>query len=737
MINHLLKICCAALLMGVVSPASALWVNCAMENDVCTLDGSKLVRYGAGDSWNEGTFTDSVACNNSVFGDPKVNHRKKCQYSEDTNVWTKCATEGQTCKVNGTKAVRYGKGSTWTESIVSKSVECSNSEFTDPLEGELKECQVSNISWTKCADENKMCRFDGKKLVRYGKGDTWFEKQMTNGVACNNSVFGDPLVGTYKSCEYAKLPSNNSNNSNNSNQDLMPPQNLKMTQLQCSSGTLTWSAAQKSGGTAFYDVYYDGQFLAKVDGDKTSADLDLTPGADWGFYVNALDASGNVSQPSQTLQVQIPQCENDSVKPSVPKGLTGKASGTSVTLNWQAADDNIGVTGYQILRDNKPVATTSDLNYVDSSLAQDRQYSYSVIAKDAQNNASDPSQNVQITTGSTCSSAICNVEEVASDKDIPWGLVTLPDGSVLYSRRDAHDIIHLKNGKKTTIGSVPNVNSTDGEGGLLGLAVTSKFPANDSWLYIFHTSPSDNRVVRIRYKDGRLDTSTRETLLSGIGRNKFHNGGRMRFGPDGKLYVATGDAQSESSAQNIDSLAGKVLRMNPDGSVPSDNPFNNYVWSYGHRNPQGLAFDSRGRLWQQEFGNSELDETNLIQKGGNYGWPNCEATNSRKGQGCSTSGYIAPKQTYQTVNGSCSGIAIVDDALFVACLRGKRMYRVEISGNRLTNKKQLFVGTYGRLRTVEPSIDGGLWLNTSNGGDKDSTPNNSDNKILKITLGND
>jgi glucose/arabinose dehydrogenase len=121
------------------------------------------------------------------------------------------------------------------------------------------------------------------------------------------------------------------------------------------------------------------------------------------------------------------------------------------------------------------------------------------------------------------------------------------------------------------------------------------------------------------------------------------------------------------------------LRLNPNGTPPADNPFGNYVWSYGHRNPQGLAFDARGRLWEQEFGDTQ-DETNLIVKGGNYGWPNCEGVTSRSGSGCATAGYVAPKYTYRNTEGSCSGIAIVRDALYVACLAGKRIYRSEIGG---------------------------------------------------------
>ena len=160
------------------------------------------------------------------------------------------------------------------------------------------------------------------------------------------------------------------------------------------------------------------------------------------------------------------------------------------------------------------------------------------------------------------------------------------------------------------------------------------------------------------------------------------------------------------------------------------------MWSFGHRNVQGLAFDSQGRLWEQEFGNSIMDETNLIVKGGNYGWPGCEGTSSHPSDGppCGSPGLIAPKHTYPVGQGSCSGITIIRDVLYVACERGMRLYREVISGSSLTNVQQFFRGTFGRLRTVEPAPDGGMWMATSNGGDKDSVAHNSNNRIFHVDL---
>ena len=517
------------------------------------------------------------------------------------------------------------------------------------------------------------------------------------------------------------------------------PGNPRVSNLVCDAVNFAWNASTDNVGVAFYDVYHDGQLMKSVGGGTLSTSLTVVGGVTWGLYVNARDAAGNVSQASTTVPITPPQCQADTTPPSAPSGLTGSASGTTVTLSWTAATDNIGVRAYDIYRNNAKVGTVTGTataapatTFIDSALAASTAYQYYVVARDAQANVSAHSNTVTVTTGAACGSSVCAVTQIATDTDIPWGLVTLPDGTILYNRRDAHTIVHLNpaTGAKTTVGTVPNVDNTDGEGGLLGLAISSSY-ASDHWLYIMHTSPTDNRIVRIKLDNDVLNTGSEQILLTGLLRNKFHNGGRLRFGPDGKLYASTGDAQNGDNAQNKNSLNGKVLRINADGSVPSDNPFGNAVWSFGHRNPQGLAFDAQGRLWEQEFGNAVMDETNLITKGGNYGWPACEGTSGT----CGTAGFIAPKRTYPTAEGSCSGIAIVREVLYVACERGTRLYREPIAGSDLPTAQVYFNGTYGRLRTVEPAPDGGLWLTTTNAGDKDSIPDNSNEKILHVTLG--
>jgi glucose/arabinose dehydrogenase len=518
------------------------------------------------------------------------------------------------------------------------------------------------------------------------------------------------------------------------------PGNPRTSNLACDSVTFAWDASTDNAGVVAYDIYHDGQFIKSVDARTLSTTLTVVAQVTWGLYVNARDTAGNVSQASNTVNVTPPACQVDTEPPTAPTNLAGSVAATTITLNWGASTDNVGVTAYDVYRDSSLAGTVSGsppaTTFTDAGLAANTTYTYYVVARDRSGNVSPHSNPVSLKTGSSCTNPVCQVTTLTTDTDIPWGLVTLPDGTILYNRRDAHDIIHLNpaTGAKNNIGTVPNVQSTDGEGGLLGLEINPVSFSSDHWLYIMHTSSSDNRIVRIKYENGTLQTSSEQILVTGILRNKYHDGGRLRFSPDGSyLFAGTGDAQNGDNAQNRNNLNGKVLRINPDGSIPSDNPFGNAVWSYGHRNVQGLAFDSQGRLWEQEFGNSIMDETNLIVKGGNYGWPICEGTANGTGS-CGQSGLIAPKHTYPVADGSCSGITIVRDVLYVACLRGERMYRLVISGSSLINVTQYFQGTYGRLRTVEPAPDGGIWLTTSNG-DKDSTPNNSSTRVMHVTLG--
>ncbi|MDI2127591.1 PQQ-dependent sugar dehydrogenase [Yinghuangia seranimata] len=316
--------------------------------------------------------------------------------------------------------------------------------------------------------------------------------------------------------------------------------------------------------------------------------------------------------------------------------------------------------------------------------------------------------------------------DVATGLDTPWGVAPLPNGDVLVASRDNGTISRFTPGKpgRTEVGSVPG-SEHDNEGGLLGIALSPRF-AFDRWVYIYTSAANDNRILRMRYLGGRLVRP--EVLVTGIPSAGGHNGGRIAFGPDCMLYAGTGEAGNESLAQDPNSLGGKILRMTPEGKPARGNPFpGSLVYSLGHRNVQGLAWDSAGRLWASEFGASTWDELNLIVPGGNYGWPNVEGTG-----GAPT--YIDPLTQWTPAEASPSGIAIVDDVIYVAALRGQRLWQVPIEGTKLGQPKAYFQGTYGRLRTVLPAPGGGLWVTTSNT-DGRGDVHDGDDRVLRVTLG--
>jgi glucose/arabinose dehydrogenase len=202
-----------------------------------------------------------------------------------------------------------------------------------------------------------------------------------------------------------------------------------------------------------------------------------------------------------------------------------------------------------------------------------------------------------------------------------------------------------------------------------------------------------------------------------------HNGGRIAFGPDGMLYATVGDAGDPSSAQDLDSLAGKILRITPEGDVPADNPFDGSpVYSYGHRNPQGLAWDDEGTLYASEFGQDTWDELNVIRAGGNYGWPEVEGVADREG-------YIDPVQQWTPDEASPSGIAIVGGSLFIANLRGERLREIPLDD--LAASVEQFDGEFGRLRDVVVAPDGGLWVLTNNT-DGRGSPSAGDDRIIRV-----
>jgi glucose/arabinose dehydrogenase len=295
---------------------------------------------------------------------------------------------------------------------------------------------------------------------------------------------------------------------------------------------------------------------------------------------------------------------------------------------------------------------------------------------------------------------------VAENLAVPWDLAFLPDGDALVTLRDSGQVVRIRPGADpVTVGTVPGV-VAGGEGGLLGLALSPTF-ATDGVLYAYHSAASDNRIVRLTYSGGSL--SGGDVVVGGIPRSAIHNGGRIRFGPDGMLYAGTGDGSTRGTAQDLASLGGKILRISPDGSVPSDNPYGSLVWTYGHRNVQGIGWDAAGRMFASEFGQDSYDELNIIRRGGNYGWPIVEGP-SRDPR------FVAPVRTWPVADASPSGIAVTSEGtVYLAALRGQRLWRVAVgTDGTLQSSDALYQGTYGRLRHVAVGGDGHLWILTSN-----------------------
>ena len=316
---------------------------------------------------------------------------------------------------------------------------------------------------------------------------------------------------------------------------------------------------------------------------------------------------------------------------------------------------------------------------------------------------------------------------LATNLEAPWAVAFLPDGNALVTERDSGRVLSVSpSGETEEVQTLPADGS--GEGGLLGLALSPDYE-NDGLVYAYYTTAEDNRVARFRLGEEP------EPILTGIPVNTYHNGGRISFGPDGLLYVGTGDAGNTASSQDPNAFGGKILRLEPDGSVPADNPFpDNPVYSYGHRNVQGLAWDAEGRLYATEFGQNTYDEVNLIEPGQNYGWPNVE------GEGGEAQGYVDPISTWPTSEASPSGAAVLTAGeipqwqgdFFMAALRGERLWRLDLDQNgAVVGREELLTGQAGRLRHVAQAPDGSLWILTNNR-DGRGSPIPDDDRILRL-----
>ena len=308
---------------------------------------------------------------------------------------------------------------------------------------------------------------------------------------------------------------------------------------------------------------------------------------------------------------------------------------------------------------------------------------------------------------------------IVSDLAAPWGLVTLKDGTFLISERDERRILRVHNDSTSLVGTIDEA-SPAGEGGLLGLAITK----DEKTVFAYYTAANDNRIVSMSW-NGR-DLGAPKVILRGIPKGFIHNGGRMVIGPDDYLYVGTGESGDGSLAQDKDSLGGKILRLRVDGRPAPGNPFDNEVFSYGHRNVQGLAFDADGRLWASEFGQQEWDELNLIREGANYGWPEVEGSGKVKGM-------TNPKVVWRTRDASPSGLAYWQGGLWMAGLRGERLWEIPLDGASTRAPIAHFRGDYGRLRTVVVAHDGNSLLLSNSNTDGRGDPSGDDDRLFRVT----
>lgn len=296
-----------------------------------------------------------------------------------------------------------------------------------------------------------------------------------------------------------------------------------------------------------------------------------------------------------------------------------------------------------------------------------------------------------------------SVETVADGLDVPWDLAFLPDGTALVTERITGRLRRLSpDGELSEVRTFDEIDpATAKMGGLQGIAVSPSYE-RDGWVYVYYTTAEDSRIVRFR-----LDSDDEpEQVLTGIPAGNIHNGGRIRFGPDGMLYVTTGEADERPRAQDQGDLGGKILRITPEGDPAPGNPIDGSpVYAWGLRDPQGLAWDDDGVLYATEFGFNKLDELNVIEPGANYGWPEAEGP-------ADDPQYTDPIATWKPADASPSGMAFFGGQVWIACLRGERLYRIDPDGSA-DSAEQLLTHEYGRLRLVTPAPDGSLWVLTN------------------------
>jgi glucose/arabinose dehydrogenase len=323
---------------------------------------------------------------------------------------------------------------------------------------------------------------------------------------------------------------------------------------------------------------------------------------------------------------------------------------------------------------------------------------------------------------------------IAQNLDTPWAIAFLPEGGMLVTeRKGTVRLINSKGNLQSEPVATLDKVVESGEAGLLGIALHPEFSSNN-YVYLYYTyggsgSNTLNKVVRMKYEEDKLEGE--QTIIDQIPGASNHNGGRIKFGKDKFLYITTGDAQEPSRSQDRNSLAGKILRVTDEGKAAPGNPFNSQIYSYGHRNPQGITWDGSGNLWETEHGPSGgslgegNDEVNRIESGKNYGWPEIQGDQTR-------SGMEKPlRHSGRSDTWAPGGVAFADGSIFFGGLRGTALYEAVLSGNQVTEFKVHFKGELGRIREVITGPDGMLYITTSNR-DGRGIPKGGDDKIIRV-----